>query len=182
MAQSNCTQGSSSNCIITLQTVSPVVDGCGDHATPGRFKFIFSSTSNTVTRSDFPVAGYFMRGGNEHRANSDFIDWEWRNKDQNNNRWNDPTANRISFAGGVFGENIIEVRPKAGAHIWSVERGREGNAGRSAAPGELVVQTFSLSSGSTTPYNTVGSAYFLFMGGKGCARVGPGGGLLGGNQ
>ncbi len=35
---------------------------------------------------------------------------------------------------------------------------------------------------NTSQWTETGRAYFLFMGGKGCARVGPGGGLLGGNQ
>ncbi len=76
----------------------------------------------------------------------------------------------------MLGENIIEVRPKAGARVWSNRRRDNPIQG----PGELVVQVFNLLSGST--YATAGRPYFLFMGGKGCARVGPGGGLLGGNQ
>ncbi len=143
-----------------------------------RSALIFSSTNSSVTRASFPVAGYFIQGSNEHRANVDFIDWEWRSTASNNNRWQDPNNNRISFAGGRLGENIVEVRPKAGAHIWSNRNARNIQQG----PGELVVQDFDLPSGSTTQYAAPGEPYFLFMGGKGCARVGPGGGLLGGNQ
>ncbi len=173
-AQTTCTK---SKCTVALAKVgSPVVDGCGEHATPGRMKVIFSSTDSSVTRASFPVAGYFIQAGSDHRSSA-FSDWEWRSPILNNGRWQDAAiaANRIGWAGGVLGENIIEVRPKAGARIWS-EGGREG------VLGGMVVQDFDLPSGSTTTYAAPGEPYFLFMGGKGCARVGPGGGLLGGNQ
>ncbi len=68
------------------------------------------------------------------------------------------------------------MRPKAGARIWS-NRQRDNPI---AGPGELVVQVFNLPSGSA--YAAAGRPDFLFMGGQGCARVGPGGDLLGGNQ
>ena len=140
-------------------------------------KIIFESSNSAVTRASFPVAGYFIQ------ATSDFVrtafsDWEWRSTASNNNRWQAPTSNRIGFAGGVLGENIIEVRPKAGARVWTNRNPSNPIQG----PGELVVQVFDLPSGGTTPYSAPGRSYFLFMGGKGCARVGPGGGLLGGNQ
>ena len=141
-------------------------------------KIIFSSTDSSVTRASFPVAGYLIQAASEYRQPTAFSDWEWRSTATNNNRWTDPAANRIGWVSGVLGENIIEVRPKAGAHVWSNRR--RGNP--IEGPGELVVQTFDLPSGSTTQYQAPGTAYFLFMGGKGCARVGPGGGLLGGNQ
>ncbi len=173
-AQTTCTK---SKCTVRLASVSPVVDGCGEHATPGRMKIIFSSTDSSVTRASFPVAGYFIQARSELRATA-FSDWEWRTALNNNNRWQDPVANRVGWAGGILGENIIEVRPKAGAHIWSNRNSNDPNRG----PGEMVVQRFDLPSGGTTPYQAPGEPYFLFMGGKGCARVGPGGGLLGGTQ
>ncbi len=37
---------------------SRVVDGCGDHATPGRFKVILSSTSPNVERASFKTLIY----------------------------------------------------------------------------------------------------------------------------
>ena len=164
-------------CTVAIASVSPVVDGCGDHATPGRMKVIFSSTNSSVTRASFPVAGYFIQAISEFRRTT-FSEWEWRNALQNNNRWNDPVTNRIGWAGGALGENIVEVRPKAGAHVWSNRNPNNPNQG----PGELVVQNFDLPAGGTTPYQAPGTAYFMFMGGKGCARVGPGGERLGGNQ
>ncbi len=171
-AQTTCTP---QICTVRVASDSPVVDGCGDHATPGRFKFILESTDSSVTRASFPTV-LFIEGGIEYRT-GDFTEWEWRNKDQNNNRWNDNSNNDIGFGGGVLGENIIEVRPKAGAHIWSNRDASDPNQG----PGELVVQTFRYNQNSLL-YTPAGSAYFLFMGGKGCARVNEGGGLLGGNQ
>ena len=74
---------------------------------------------------------------------------------------------RLGIAAPDVGEHIYEVRPRAGAHIWS-------NAG------EMVVVNLELTSAANA--TTSGRAYFLFMGGQGCARVGPGGELLGGNQ
>ncbi len=77
---------------------------------------------------------------------------------------------QMSFYGGDLGENIVEVRPKAGARIWS-------------DTGELVIPVIKVQrSTGNRNYAHTGETYFLFMGGKGCARVGPGGGLLGGNQ
>ncbi len=152
-----------------------VVDGCGEHATPGRMKVIFESTDSSVTRASFPVAGYFIQATSEHRRPTAFSDWEWRSTASNNNRWQDPALNRIGFASGELGENIVEVRPKAGAHVWSNRNASNPIQG----PGELVVQVFDLPSGSTTPYAAPGTPYFLFMGGKGCARVGPGGAATG---
>ncbi len=173
-AQTAC---NSSICTVTLAKVgSTVVDGCGEHATPGRIKVTLSSTDNSVTRTSFPTAGYFIRGSNTSRTTGNFTDWEWRATYLNQGRWSDQSLNRIGWAGGVLGENFVEVRPKAGARIWS-NRNR-GNPIQ--GPGELVVQVFNLVSGPS--YATTGRPYFLFMGGKGCARVGPGGELLGGNQ
>ena len=78
---------------------------------------------------------------NQTRVGNEFLDWEWRTAGQNRGNWQNVTGgtNSINFADGVLGENIIEVRRKAGT-------------------------------------------YFLFSGGKSCARVGLGGELLGGNQ
>ena len=175
LAQTAC---NNSICTVELaRASSPVVDGCGEHATPGRMKVIFSSTDSSVTRASFPVAGYFIQATSDHRQTA-FSDWEWRSSTINNYLWQDPTRNRIGWAGGVLGENIIEVRPKAGARIWS-NRQRDNPI---EGPGEMVIQKFDLPSGSTTEYAAPGEPYFLFMGGKGCARVGPGGDLLGGNQ
>ncbi len=175
LAQTAC---NNSICTVRMAPVNyaTVVDGCGAHATPGRMKVIFSSTDSSVTRASFPTAGYLIQGSNTDRTTGNFTDWEWRAAFLNRGRWSEPAANRIGFAGGVLGENIIEVRPKAGARIWSNRQRDNPNQG----PGELVVQVFNLPSGSE--YAAAGTAHFLFMGGKGCARVGPGGGLLGGNQ
>ncbi len=173
-AQTTCSR---STCTVRIASERQVVDGCGEHATPGRMKIIFSSTDSSVTRASFPVAGYFIQATSDFQRTA-FSDWEWRTPLSNNNRWQDPVTNRVGFAGGVLGENIIEVRPKAGAHVWTNRNPNNPNQG----PGELVVQVFDLPSGTTTPYQAPGRAYFLFMGGKGCARVGLGGELLGGNQ
>ncbi len=73
--------------------------------------------------------------------------------------------NSFSLGGSVLGENIIEVRPKASAHIWSNRNASNAQQG----PGELVVMV--IEPQSDRDYTHRGSAYFLFMGGKGCASV-----------
>ena len=174
-AQTACNQGI---CTLRMASDRQVVDGCGEHATPGRMKIIFSSTDANVTRANFPTAGYFINVASDLRATV-FSDWEWRTQGLNSNRWSDPTQGRIGFAGGVLGENIIEVRPKASAKIWTIATS---GPGQGVNPGELVIQDFRLNSGGGSNYSSAGSAYFLFMGGKGCARVGLGGAELGGVQ
>ncbi len=175
MAQTppSCT---SSICTVTLASVSPVVDGCGDHATPGRMKLTLSSTNANVTRRSFNLNLGFITSANDFR--STFADWEWRTAAIGGGQWRNPDGTRnINFSGGVLGDNIIEVRPKAGARVWTNRNPRNINQG----PGQLVVPVFSPPV-NTAQWTEKGDAYFLFMGGKGCARVGPGGGLLGGNQ
>ncbi len=189
----NCTRGT---CVATLQSVSPVVDGCGDHARPGRMKFTLASSRSvtynegktgtyatlfpprtvnnvpvdpseeTRSRSNFPTT-VFAEIGTEQRRAGVFQDWEWRNENSNSGMWQRVPPNRMPMSAPSVGENIYEVRPVAGAHIWS-------NAG------EMVVVTLTLTSVANATVQ--GSTYFLFMGGKGCARVGPGGERLGGNQ
>ena len=155
---------------------SPVVDGCGEHATPGRMKLILSSTNPNVTRQSFNINIGFITSKNDF--SSTFINWEWRTAAIGGNAWRNPDGTRnINFSGGVLGENIIEVRPKAGAHVWSNRNASNPNQG----PGELVIPVFSPPV-NTSQWTEMGSAYFLFLGGKGCARVNEGGGLLGGNQ
>ena len=173
-AQTTCDRN---KCIVRMASDRQVVDGCGEHATPGRMKIIFSSTDANVTRTNFPVSGFFISATSDLRPNT-FSEWEWRTQGLNGGRWSDATLNRITFAGGVLGENFIEVRPKAGAHVWSNRNPANINQG----PGELVVQNFRLNRGGGSNWASAGNAYFLFMGGKGCARVGLGGDLLGGNQ
>ncbi len=153
------------------------MDGCGDHATLGRFKVILSSSNPNVTRQSFTTVK-FLSTRNTNRAGAEFTDWEWRTPEVNSNAWQNVLGGRdsLTFAGGALGENIVEVRPKAGAHIWSNRNANNINQG----PGELVVQVITPARGRG--YTAAGSTYFLFMGGRGCARVGPGGGLLGGNQ
>ncbi len=161
---------------MTLKSVSPVVDGCGDHARPGRLALTLSSTDGqTRTRNDFPIT-VFAELGIEFRAAGNFNDWEWRNENSNRGVWQRVPPSRWGIAAPVIGENIYEVRPVAGAHIWSNRNRNDIQQG----PGELVVQTLQLTSVANA--TSSGSAYFLFMGGKGCARVNAGGGLLGGNQ
>ncbi len=72
----------------------------------------------------------------------------------------------MSYSVGDPGENIIEVRPRAGAHVWSNRNAANPNAG----PGELVVPVITppVSRGQ---YTSAGEAYFLFTGGRGRARV-----------
>ncbi len=84
--------------------------------------------------------------------------------------------NYVSTAAKGLGDTIFEVRPKAGAHIWSNRNPNNPNAG----PGELVVHVLSPQRNSRV--TSTGLAYFLFPGGKGSARVGLGGELLGCNQ
>ena len=163
-----------STCTVKLASVYSrvVVDGCGEHATPGRMTLTLSSTASGATRRSFPSAlgrisaQYDFRG-----ASNPFSNWEWRTEAINDNQWQDVgfIDNRttfINFAGGQLGENIIEVRPKAGAHIWTNRNPSDPMQG----PGQLVIPVLS---GDTfhSQYTSRGSAYFLFVGGKGCARV-----------
>ncbi len=172
-------QCTTSTCTMRLVPASgnTVVDGCGDSATPGRFKVILSSSNPNVTARSFTTVK-FLSTRNTNRAGAEFTDWEWRTPEVNSNAWQNVLGGRdsLTFAGGSLGENIVEARPKAGAHIWSNRNASNPNQG----PGELVVQVITPAPGRG--YSTAGSAHFLFMGGKGCARVGPGGELLGGNQ
>ena len=172
-AQTTCTRAT---CAMTLKRVSAVVDGCGDHARPGRLALTLSSTDGqTRTRNDFPAV-VFAEIGSEHRTAGAFTDWEWRNENSNRGAWQRVPAQRWGMAAPNTGEHIYEVRPVAGAHIWSNRSRNNIQQG----PGELVVMTLRLTSVANA--TSSGSAYFLFMGGKGCARVGPGGEQLGGNQ
>ncbi len=135
-----------------------------------------SSTNANVTRGSFNTNLGFITSANDF--NSTFADWEWRTAAIGGGQWRNPDGTRnINFSGGVLGDNIIEVRPKAGARVWTNRNPRNINQG----PGQLVVPVFSPPV-NVSQWTEAGSAYFLFMGGKGCARVGPGGGLLGGNQ
>ncbi len=133
MAQTppNCWSGI---CTVTLANAgSPVVDGCGEHATPGRMKLILSSTNPNVTRRSFNINIGLITSANDF--GSTFSDWEWRTAGLGGGQWRNPdSTNKMNFSGGVLGENIIEVRPKAGARIWSVEPMNNANAARSAAP------------------------------------------------
>ena len=152
------------------------MDGCGEHATPGRMKLILSSTNPNVTRRSFNINIGLIDSTNDF--GSTFNDWEWRTAGLGDGQWRNPdSTKKINFSGGVLGDNIIEVRPKAGAHVWTNRNARDPNQG----PGELVVPVFTPPE-NASQWTRAGSAYFLFMGGKGCARVGPGGELLGGNQ
>ncbi len=173
-AQTTCTRAT---CAMTLKSVSPVVDGCGDHARPGRITLTLSSTDGqTRTRNDFPITVFAEIGRENHMPSVDFEDWEWRNENSNRGAWQKVSPERWGIAAPDIGEHIYEVRPVAGAHIWSNRNPSNPNQG----PGELVVVTLRVNPVANATGS--GSAYFLFMGGKGCARVGPGGGLLGGNQ
>ncbi len=69
------------------------------------------------------------------------------------------------------------MRPRAGAHIWSNRNPSNPIQG----PGELVIPVVSppVAPGQ---YTSAGSACFLFMGGKGCARVNAWGEKIGGTQ
>ena len=172
-AQTTCTRAT---CAMTLKSVSPVADGCGDHARPGRIALTLSSTDGqTRARNDFPITVY-AEIGRESPNMPDFDDWEWRNENTNRGAWQRVTPTVWGIAAPDIGEQIYEVRPVAGAHIWSNRNADDPIQG----PGELVVSTLQLT--PVVNATSSGSAYFLFMGGKGCARVGPGGGLLGGNQ
>ncbi len=172
-AQTTCTRAT---CAMTLKRVSAVVDGCGDHARPGRFALTLSSTDGqTRTRNDFPSV-VFAEIGSEYRAAGAFQDWEWRNENSNRGAWQRVPPTRWGIAAPLIGENIYEVRPVAGAHIWSNRSRNNSQQG----PGELVVVTLELTSVANA--TSSGSAYFLFMGGKGCARVNEGGEKIGGIQ
>ena len=116
----------------------------------------------TLTRADFPTT-LRIETASKHRSPV-FTDWEWRSS---GGSWiSVENDGDLLWRAGQVGENIVEVRPKAGARIWS-------------SAGELVVQTVNAPpAGGTTPYKSNHASgsdpvptYFLFMGGKGCARV-----------
>ncbi len=92
---------------------SRVVDGCGDHAMPGRFKVILSSTNPNVERSSFKTGISLNVEKDESHGSADmFRDFEWRGGSRNS--WNDLVPGgfgHIVFYGGDLGENIVEVRP-----------------------------------------------------------------------
>ena len=193
-AQNACT---TAKCLMTLQSVSPVADGCGEHATPARIKLTLASSqtviynqgkrgryatlfpssdpatvpvdpaSETRNRGDFPTTVFAEIGRDPMVSDDVFEDWEWRNENSNRGAWQRVPPTRWGISAPDIGENIYEVRPVAGAHIW-------GKAG------ELELTTLRLTPVATATAS--GRAYVMFTGGKGCARVGPGGGLLGGNQ
>ncbi len=183
-AQAQTPRCTKATCTVALQGFSyPVVDGCGEHATPGRIKLILSSTNPAVTPDSFSSANLGLVFTDFDRqaapkSKPDFgSDLQWRNKDHNSNAWKDFGTHAskpvIPFVKGVLGENIIEVRPKAGTRIWS---NRDPN-NIQQGPGELVIQTFGPPNGPR--FTQQGSAYLMFMGGKGCARVNQGGGTDG---
>ena len=192
----SCTR---STCAVTIKNVSPVADGCGEHATPARMSITWASTRSvtynegktgryailfpprtannvpvdpadeTRSRSDFPASINLTPSTIDpmtDRPGSKFTDWEWRNPNISGGRWKAAPDNLVGIPSQV-GEHIFEVRPTAGARIWS-------NAG------EVVLQNFAVLGSSR--FHASGIAHLLFMGGKGCARVGPGGRLLGGIQ
>ncbi len=164
------------NSICTAQVAgvygSRVVDGCGDHATPGRFKVILSSTNGNVDRSSFKTGiALNVEKDASHGSAEMFRNFEWRGGSRDG--WIDVlTGNfgQIVFYGGDLGENIVEVRPKAGARIWS-------------QAGEMVIPVIKVQrSTGNRNYAHTGETYLFFMGGKGCARVNEGGEKIGGIQ
>ncbi len=173
-AQAQTPPDCTTTCNVRLEGFSyqKMVEGCGNHATPSRFKLILSSTNANVTRASFKtLIDMTLTKDASHGGGNAFNDLEWRGGSRSS--WNDlAPGNYLQFAGGTLGENIIEMRPKAGARIWS-------------RAGDIVVPVFypRRSSGNRR-YTTDQSnrIHFFFMGGKGCARVGRAGGLLGGNQ
>ena len=166
----------SATCTVALASDRVVVNGCGDQATPGRMRLTLSSTGAGATRDSFNRALGQIIPTYEYRQGPSFTDWEWRSPEFNNNAWQNLAAGTIVFAGGVLGENLIEVRPKAGAHIWSNRNASNPIQG----PGELVIPV--LPPPISELHARVGSAYFFFTGGKGCARVNASGGRIGGIQ
>ncbi len=192
-------------CVMKLAPVSPVADGCGEHATPARMKLTLASSrsvtynagkmgryatlfppktvpnvpvdpaNETRARNDFPIT-VFAEIGSEHRTAGRFEDWEWRNENTNRGQWQRVSPSRWGMSAPDVGEHIYEVRPVAGAHIWSNRNPRNIQQG----PGGMVVVTLRLTPVATATAS--GSAYFLFMGGKGCARVNHAGRAIGGIQ
>ncbi len=130
-------------------------------------RLTLSSSNLNVARRSFPTV-LFLNTRSDVRAGAEFTDWEWRNESISGGAWQEVRGgtNSMTFAGGQLGGNIIEVRPKAGAHIWSNRRAGQPMQG----PGQMVVPVISQPPFPGT-YTTRGGAYFLFMGGKGCARV-----------
>ena len=123
-----------------------------------------------MTRRSFNTVVGFLGTSNQERAGLEFTDWEFRIGGVNAGQWTDVTGgtNSINFAGGQLGGNIIEVRPKAGARIWSNRVAGNPMQG----PGPMVIVDIDPPK-APGQYRHAGGAYFLFMGGKGCARVNP---------
>ena len=181
MAQNSCSR---STCAATIKNVSAVADGCGNHATPARMSITWGSSRSvtynqgktgryatlfpprtvnnvlvdpadeTRIRSNLPLVT-FVVPSTEPEQGGDFTDWEWRSPNLNRGTWQPGSAGQFGVASQI-GEHIFEVRPKAGARIWS-------NAG------EVVLQSFRLNDNNNL--HVSGRARLLFMGGKGCARV-----------
>ena len=79
-------------------------------------KLTLSSTDANVTRRSFNINIGLITSVNDF--GSTFADWEWRTTAIGGNQWRDPDGTRnMNFSGGVLGDNIIEVRPKAGALV-----------------------------------------------------------------
>ena len=133
-------------------------------------RLTLSSTNPNVTRDSLNLSLGNFRTSNQERAGLEFTDWEWRRDGINSGRWTDVVGgiNSIPFVGGQLGGNIIEVRPKAGARIWSNRVA--GNPMQGPGPMVIVDVDPPVARGQ---YTSEGGAYFLFMGGKGCARVNP---------
>ncbi len=73
-----------------------------------------------MTISDWKSEASNQRVESEYRA-ADQFNWEWRTEGQNQGRWQNVLggSNSINFAVRRRGENIVEVRPKDGTHVWS---------------------------------------------------------------
>ena len=159
-------------CTVTLEPVRGriVVDGCGDHARPGQMRLTLSSSNPNVTRGSLNISLGHFGTSNQERAGAEFTDWEFRRADVDGGAWTDVSGGirSIPFAGGQLGGNIIEVRPKAGARIWSNRVAGQPIQG----PGPMVIVDVDppVAHGQ---YTSAGGAYFLFMGGKGCERFSP---------
>ena len=164
-AQTACTP---QTCTVSLHSVSGhvAVSGCGNRVSrPGRMRVELSTTNPAVTREDFLPKTYSIYPESEHRT-STFGDYEWRKPGDSS--WT-PAAGIGYIISGYrpdkIGTNIIEVRPAAGARVWSTS----GVPGRQYNPGQLVVQLFEIRTASMNTGMGHNQAYFLFTGGEGCS-------------
>ncbi len=142
-----------------------VVKGCGGSGGIGRMKLELSTTDSNVTFADF-ASIYFADTRAEGRPQ--FRDYEWRFQGGPWQKPFDMPDTPIGLTARELGENIIEVRAKAGAKIETPIVGYGPTLNNS-----IVVQHFFLVPDNPGLAVTESGAYFIFSSGEGCGRILP---------